>query len=390
MVQLVFLLDAAQDADRVLDRRLAHEHRLEAPRQRRVLLDVLAVFVERGRADAVQRAARQLRLQQVGRVHRAVGPAGADQRVHLVDEQDDLAVARLDLLQHRLQPLLELAAELRAGHHRAEVERQQPLALQRLRHVAVDDAQREALDDRGLADAGLADQHRVVLGAAREHLDGAADLLVAADHRVELALAGDRGDVAGVFLQRVEILLGVRAGHLAALADVVHRPLERLRGGAGGAQRALGHAARAGERHQQAVLRDIVVAGALGRLLRRIQHADQLGRGLRLAGAAALHLRHAGDLGIDLAFGDRGVPARRADQPGGGAFLVVEQRLQQVLGGDPLVEFADGDRLGGLQEAARPLGEFLNIHGFVPNWQATGRPSPLSRQRGRDRCTERW
>ena len=63
--------------------------RLEAARQRGVLLDVLAVFVERGRADAMQLAARQRGLQQVGGVHRAVGLAGADQRVHLVDEQDD-------------------------------------------------------------------------------------------------------------------------------------------------------------------------------------------------------------------------------------------------------------------------------------------------------------
>ena len=92
-------------------------------------------------------------------------------------------------LQHGLQPLLELAAVLGAGHQRAEVERHQPLVLQRLRHVAVDDAQRQPLDDRGLADAGLADQHGIVLGAAGQHLDGAADLLVAADHRVELAFA---------------------------------------------------------------------------------------------------------------------------------------------------------------------------------------------------------
>ena len=76
-----------------------------------------------------------------------------------------------------------------AGDHRAEVERHQLLALQRLRHVAVDDAQRQALDDGGLADAGLADQHGIVLGAAAQHLDGAADLLVAADHRIELAVA---------------------------------------------------------------------------------------------------------------------------------------------------------------------------------------------------------
>ena len=74
--------------------RLVDEHRLEAAGQCRVLLDMLAVLVERGRADAVQLAARQRRLQQVRRVHRAVGLAGADQRVHLVDEQDDAAAGR--------------------------------------------------------------------------------------------------------------------------------------------------------------------------------------------------------------------------------------------------------------------------------------------------------
>ena len=109
--------------------------------------------------------------------------------VHLVDEQHDLALRGLDLLQHGLQPFLELAAVFRAGDHGAEVQRQQLLVLQRLRHVAVDHADGEALDDGGLADAGLADQHGIVLGAAGEHLHGAADFLVPADHRVQLALA---------------------------------------------------------------------------------------------------------------------------------------------------------------------------------------------------------
>ena len=124
---LVLLLQAAQDRDRVLDRRLGDEHRLEAPRQRRVLLDVLAIFVERGRADAMQFAARQRRLQQVRGVHRAVGLAGADERVHLVDEQDDAALGRGDFVEHRLQALLELAAIFRAGDQRAHVEREQLL-----------------------------------------------------------------------------------------------------------------------------------------------------------------------------------------------------------------------------------------------------------------------
>ena len=42
--------------------------------------------------DAVQLAPGQGRLQQVGGVHRALGRAGAHQRVHLVDEEDDLAL----------------------------------------------------------------------------------------------------------------------------------------------------------------------------------------------------------------------------------------------------------------------------------------------------------
>ena len=64
------------------------------------------------------------------------------------------------------------------------------LPLQALGHVALDDAVGQALDDGRLADAGLADEDRVVLGAARQHLDDPADLLVAADDRVELALRG--------------------------------------------------------------------------------------------------------------------------------------------------------------------------------------------------------
>ena len=73
--------------------RLADVHRREAPLERRVLLDVLAVLVERRRADAAQLAAREQRLQQVRRVDRALGRARADDRVQLVDEEDDAAVA---------------------------------------------------------------------------------------------------------------------------------------------------------------------------------------------------------------------------------------------------------------------------------------------------------
>ena len=106
-------------------------------------------------------------------------------------------------LQHGLEAVFELAAELGAGDHGAEVDRHQALVPELVGDVAAHDALREALDNGGLADAGLADQHRVVLGAAAEHLHDAADLIVAPDHRVELALARGFGQVDGVALERL-------------------------------------------------------------------------------------------------------------------------------------------------------------------------------------------
>ena len=208
VVDLVALLQAAQDRDGGFHRRLVDQHLLEAPLERRVLLDVLAVLVERGRADAVQLAARERGLQHVARVDRAFRLAGADHRVQLVDEHDRAAFVGGNVLQHRLEPLLELAAILGAGEQRRHVERQHALVLERFRHFAVDDALREALDDRGLADAGLADQHRIVLGAPLQDLNRAPDLVVAADDRIELAVARALGEVDRVFLQRLALALG--------------------------------------------------------------------------------------------------------------------------------------------------------------------------------------
>ena len=64
-----------------------------------------------------------------------------------------------------------------------------------------DDPLGQPLDDGGLADAGLADQDRVVLGPAGEDLDHPLDLGLAADDRVELALARELGEIAGEFVE---------------------------------------------------------------------------------------------------------------------------------------------------------------------------------------------
>ncbi len=122
MVRFVALLEPAQNRDRILDRWLTNEHRLEAPLQRCVLLDVLAILIERGGADHAQLSTPQQRLEHVAGIHRPLGGAGTNERMQLIDEHDELPLGFGDLLEHRLEPLLELAAELGARDDRAQVE----------------------------------------------------------------------------------------------------------------------------------------------------------------------------------------------------------------------------------------------------------------------------
>ena len=200
-------LQALHDLDRVRDRRLVDVDLLEAADERPVLLEVLAVLLVGGRADAAQRAGGERRLQQVRRVHRAAGGgAGADHRVDLVDEHDGVRV-RLDLLDDLLQALLEIAAVAGAGEQRAHVEGEDGGVLEHLRHLALDDLAGEALGDGGLADAGIADQERVVLLPAAEDLDRALDLGLAADQRVDLAVLRLLVEVDAVGVERVALLL---------------------------------------------------------------------------------------------------------------------------------------------------------------------------------------
>ena len=208
VVHLVALLQPAEDRDRVRDRRLARRSTGWNRRSRAASFSMYLRYSSSVVAPIMRSSpARQHRLDHVAGVHGALGGAGADDRVQLVDERDDLALGVRDLLQDRLQALLELAAVLGAGDHRGEVESDDPLVPQSLGDVAFDDPRGEALDDGRLADAGLADEHGVVLRAPRQDLDDAADLVVAADDRVELALPGEIGEVAAVAFERLVLLL---------------------------------------------------------------------------------------------------------------------------------------------------------------------------------------
>ena len=239
-------------------RRLADEDRLEAALERRVLLDVLAVLVERGGADHAQLAARQHRLEHVAGVHRALGRAGADDRVHLVDEDDDLAVGVGDLLEHRLEALLELAAVLGAGDHRRQVERDDALVLAapraRRRRRCAGPAPRRWRSCRrrarrsapGCSWCGASSTWMTRRISSSRPMTGSS-----------LPARGRLGEVAAVLLERLVLLLGVLAG------DPV-----RCRGPPGApapASSSAGDADLVGQGQQEVLGRHVVVAAARSR-----------------------------------------------------------------------------------------------------------------------------
>ena len=182
--------EATQHHAAGLDIRFVDLDRLEASRERRVLLDVLAILRPGGSGDRAQRAAGERRFQEVGGIAGAGCAAGANQGMGFVDEQDDRGGRALHLVDHRAKALLELALHRRAGLHQADIEGAEPDIAQRRRHVAGGDALRESFDHRRLADAGFAGENRIVLPPSHQNVDQLADLFVATQDGIHLARFG--------------------------------------------------------------------------------------------------------------------------------------------------------------------------------------------------------
>ena len=166
------------------------------------------------------------------------------------------------------------------GDQRAHVERDDPLVLQPLGHVAAHDPLGQPFGDRGLADARLADQHRVVLGPAREHLDDAANLLITADHRVELAVTGRRGQVAAILLERRIGAFRVRRRHALIAANALEQFEDTIAHQATLCQQPCRLALRRQNSEQQMLGADVFVAKLARLLLGGVEHlASRAGDG---------------------------------------------------------------------------------------------------------------
>ena len=251
---------------------------------------------------------------------------------------------------------------LAPGDERAQVERDDPLVLEALGHVAPDDALGEALGDRRLADARLADQDRVVLRPPRQDLHDPPDLVVAADDRIELPGAGLGRQVAAVLLEGLVGALGVGRRDALAAADRGEGVEDRLPVGALAVEEPLALATDLGGTEEQMLRGRVLVAEAAGLLLGPVD--DALGAGVEGQGAA-LDLGPAGEDRGELAAEGGQVHAEAAEGLGGHAVIRLHERGEEVLGVEHGALEPFGELLGGENGLLGLLGKAIELHAWA-------------------------
>ncbi len=323
------------------------------------------VLLDRRGPDAVEGPAGQGGLEEVRRVEgSALGGPGMNDRMELVDEEDHASLRPLHLLEDRLQALLEFAAELRPGQDRAEVEGDQPLLPEGLRDVLGRDAQGQALDDGGLPDTGLPDQDRVVLRPPGEDLHDAADLVVAADHRVEGVVPRELGEIPAVFLEgAVLLLVPARFDLLGRAPHGLHGRLDLRTAGAVLLEEVLGRRPDGEQSEQQEVGIRVAVLALLGLLLGGFDHGRERPGDVLVGGGDVLVRRRPSEVLLELLqhLGERNLD--RPEDRGGGPVLIGGQGEEEMGGFDRRVSELHRMGEGALERRARGVRQPFEAHG---------------------------
>mmetsp|Transcript_22712 Transcript_22712/g.42768 ORF Transcript_22712/g.42768 Transcript_22712/m.42768 type:complete len:215 (+) Transcript_22712:1724-2368(+) len=210
----IAILEAPEDGNGGLQRWLCHRHLLKASLQGCILLNVLPILLQCGRADASKLPPGEHGLQEIRRIHGAICLACTNEQVCFVDEKHDSAFCILHFLQYGLQALLKLPTVLSAADKGSDVKRDDPAVLQGFRNIPDHNALGEALRDSSLPNSGHAHEDGIVLRSPCQNLNHPSDLIVAADHRVQPPGLGISDQVAPILHQSVKVRVASLTVHL--------------------------------------------------------------------------------------------------------------------------------------------------------------------------------
>ena len=105
------------------------------------------------------------RLEYVGSIDCPFGPSCPDQRMELIDEEDDIPCLT-DLIHHFFQAVLELTTVFRSGYDGSHIEGHDTLITEDLRYFIRDDLLGKAFSNRRLTHTRFTDKDRIVLRTA--------------------------------------------------------------------------------------------------------------------------------------------------------------------------------------------------------------------------------
>ncbi len=202
-----------------------------------------------------------------------------------------------------------------------------------------------------------------------QDLNGAADFVVTADHRIELALLGALGHVDGVLVQRLTRLLGIGVIDRRATAQVADGVLQGLLAHALGQQELAqtGVVVQRGKQYQFA--RDVLVALLLGEAIGLVEQTRQILRQVHVTGGVLQLGQLVQLLGQGLA--QRvDVEADLHQQGLDRTALLLQQSLHQVQRLDGRVIQANGNGLGIGERKLKLAGQSIDTHGCSSSGKA--------------------
>jgi hypothetical protein len=83
-------------------------------------------------------------------VHAPFGGTGTNESVKFIDKQNDFTLIRSDILDNSLHTIFELSSELGTSNQGSEIEGENPLVLDGVRNISVDDTDSKTLNDSSL------------------------------------------------------------------------------------------------------------------------------------------------------------------------------------------------------------------------------------------------
>ena len=159
------------------------------------------------------------RFQHISGIHSAVRLSCSDDRMQLIDKQNNLSVTVFHFFKNCFQSFLKLAPILCSCNERSHIKRKDRLIFQTFRNVATDDPLGKSFYNRCFSDSRLSDKHRIIFRLTGKNTDHISDLLITADHRIKFLIPRPFYQILSVLVQRIIRCFRMIACHSLIASD---------------------------------------------------------------------------------------------------------------------------------------------------------------------------